>query len=459
MSRTERPDPTPPKVDELTSKSDLAGNSQRKEGHTTGERAPRILRNASPYTGRALRVVLAMTVAFATSFLLDRGLGVLGYPSMTPRRIAHPPNFVEVRSNIEFEYHFETNAYGLRYREIPPKKPEDTFRVFVVGDSFTEGVGVEADAAFPSVLERIFWQDGIAVNFINGGLGGTGPLQYARVFSGVGLKYEPDGLLICIYQNDLSNMRESIDSTDLWLFEPALHGSFLKMLFYAISPRIYTMLKKVRYDFERSRDNGRDQPGFVAGVSEWARDLGIPDDRIAEWESTVPRDLVTAVNEGKFNGAILSYGLTRPYYFTDALDIATPRAERKWQSMLVSLEEMTAVAAQNGVEVGLVYIPSQFQYDADSYRPTSPWLISGVVIRREWLLGQSEIQKRLYRWSTDKDIPLLDLTDTFRQATLDKPPLSLNWRLDGHWSPLGHEVAADAIHEWLKAHQVFSFLR
>jgi len=404
-------------------------------------------------------VALALTVALVTSLFLDRALGVLGYPSTTPVRVAHPPNFVEVRNNLEFEYHFETNADGLRYRDIPHEKPEGTVRIFVAGDSFVEGVGVEADAVFPSVLERLSGDDGIVIDFINGGLSGTGPLEYARVFAGVGLKYELDGLLICIYQNDLSNMPESIDGTDFRLFEPGLNASFLEVWIHAFYPRIYTVLRKVGDDLRSRRADGRARSGFVAAASARARDLGISEDRIAEWESNLPGDLVTAADEGRLNLAILTYGLTRPYYFTDALDIATPRAERKWQSMLTSLDEMITVAAQNGVEVGLVYIPSPFQYEADSYRPTNPWLISGVQVKREWLTGQSEIQKRLERWSSDADIPLLDLTDTFRQATRDEPPFSLNWRLDGHWSPPGHEVAAEAIHEWLMAHEVFSFLR
>ena len=83
---------------------------------------------------------------------------------------------------------------GLRSPDISEqKKPRET-RIFVVGDSFTEGVGVDYSDTFSAQLERHFnGRLGSEKLFINAGLGGTAPLHYWRIFWKVGLNYDLDG--------------------------------------------------------------------------------------------------------------------------------------------------------------------------------------------------------------------------------------------------------------------------
>ena len=44
----------------------------------------------------------------------------------------------------------------LRKREASLEKPAGSYRVFAVGDSFTEGLGVEADQRFTAIVEKSF---------------------------------------------------------------------------------------------------------------------------------------------------------------------------------------------------------------------------------------------------------------------------------------------------------------
>ena len=142
-------------------------------------------------------VLLSATISlFFFEYLLD----ITGYPTEVPERITHPANYEEFRQNLEFQYVFKTNSRGLRYREIPKEKPLGTYRVFVSGDSFTEGLGVEDGQRFTDLLERQFHSSDTNALFINGGLTGTGPLQYGKLFLDVGLSYKPDALLICVFR-------------------------------------------------------------------------------------------------------------------------------------------------------------------------------------------------------------------------------------------------------------------
>ena len=109
--------------------------------------------------------------------LIDRALILFGFPSEPEPQYAHPPNLRETRRNLEFEYDFETNSQGLRYREIPLEKPEGTYRVLLAGDSFTEGTGVEMEETFSTALERqAEEEEERRIDFIN-----AGPLDHDAV--------------------------------------------------------------------------------------------------------------------------------------------------------------------------------------------------------------------------------------------------------------------------------------
>ncbi len=79
-----------------------------------------------------------------SSLVLDRMLIVFGLPAVIPPRYSHPAHFTQQRDHLDFSYEFATNDQGLRYDVIPLEKSAGSRRVFVLGDSFTEGVGVEA---------------------------------------------------------------------------------------------------------------------------------------------------------------------------------------------------------------------------------------------------------------------------------------------------------------------------
>ncbi|MEM7390833.1 MAG: hypothetical protein AAF492_00675, partial [Verrucomicrobiota bacterium] len=107
------------------------------------------------------------------------------------------------------------------------------------------------------------------------------------------------------------------------------------------------------------------------------------------------------------------------------------------------------------VEVAVVLLPSAFQYDPESHRPSNPRVAAGIRFRPAWLTEETEIQKSMKTWAEATGVPLLDLTPVFREAIQSRP--SLNYPLDGHWNEAGHAVAADAMAGWLKTKKVFGF--
>jgi lysophospholipase L1-like esterase len=397
-------------------------------------------------------IVITVLISVVVLFAADQLLGVLGFPYDIPFRSSHQENITKVRRNIEFEFEFVTNQYGLRYSPIELEKSAGEVRILMLGDSFTEGVGIDANDTFGMNLENHYsGKSGNDVRFINAGLGGQGPLEFWRVFKDVGLKLDPDGLLICIYANDLADTPESLSRADLYRRNRERQG--VDRLVHKLLPRIYTIVSEAIRIVDREIRKSR---SFVETVKVLADEQGLSEAVVQSWSKTLPRELVEASDNDEFNKSLLSVGLFNPDYWVESLEINTPRAEQKYQAFTTVMNEITAVAREQGMMIGLVYIPSPLQYDLSRHAGWNPWVIGGVRVRKEWVEDDTEIQKRLADWAYIKGIPFLDLTPALREEV--RRGRKLNYKLDGHWNAEGHRAAGKAIAEWIDKNAVFTVL-
>ena len=322
-------------------------------------------------------------------------------------------------------------------------------RILLLGDSFTEGVGVEAADSFGMQLQNHYGSKlGSEVQFINAGLGGEGPVRFWRVFRDVGLALGPDGLLLCLYANDLMDTPESLNREDLYRLAPERHG--MDKLVHGLIPRVYMLMSEASRIVAREL---RRSGGFVAAVTGHAREQGISEEAIETWSKGLPQELVEASDNNEFNKSLLSMGLFHPHYWSEAINITTPKAERKFHAMKIVLDEIIAVAREHEIAIGLVYIPAPLQYDPSRHASWNPWVIGGVSFRQEWLTQESAIQTRLGQWAQGNSIPFLDLTTVLREEV--ERGGKLNFKLDGHWNADGHRVAGKAIEEWIDTYEVF----
>lgn len=387
--------------------------------------------------------LFSLIIGLFFALMMDRVLGLMHFPKENPVRFAHPSNFHEQRENLEFSYSFRTNKAGIRYDDIPMRKPENEYRVLVLGDSFVEGEGVDEAFRFTNRLEKIFSSETRKVRFINMGLSGTGPQEYERILNNLGFDYEPDAVLICVFANDLSNIRlEENQIQKRRGFRRVLHTLF---------PRIYTLVSIAAAREQTAVPSGQTIQEFA---EKKAAALGIPKQEVEAWKKRIPQKWFDAANAGRLGWSHLTYGLFRPDYLTDALDVATPKALSQWEMMAKVLSRMVETANEKGVKAGIVFIPFQAQYDPVIYDENAPPLfaLSGVRYRREWLTEISAVEDRLGLLSARLNVPLLDLTPRIR-AVMPQDP-ELNFPLDGHWNSFGHAWAAEEIAGWIKENQI-----
>jgi len=404
---------------------------------------------------RAARWGLGLLVfgltGLAASLAADRLIGLAGFPAeMLP---AHPPNLRIVRDNIEYRYEFRTNSQGLRYREAPLRKESPSeLRLLVMGDSFTEGIGVDAQDRFTEILEREASGPERRVSLINCGLGGQGPFEYARMCHDVGLRYEADGALFVLYANDVWDTSPHADvrvsaSGRAYFRVPRIGWA---RWVHALWPRFYTLLKQFQYARSQRMvfQEADDWASYILGE---ARSRGIPEERIRGWRERVPARYFQAANQHRFNGWILARGLLDPDLWVQSMDISDPEAEAKWNAAARILAASVELCRRRKLWVGFVYTPSDFEIQ-QTWRPMME--TAGFTVRDQWKTNTTELEKRLAAWAREHSVPFLSLTEHFRSAARRRPG-ALYFPLDGHWTPAGHRTAADALLPWLRDQEPF----
>lgn len=103
----------------------------------------------------------------------------------------------------DYTIDFETNSLGLRDVE-PDRVAADRVPILVVGDSYTQGHGVEAVEAWPKQIE----QRRPAFHFWNAGVSGYGLEQMRRTAEQLRERLAPRALLVGVYGHGYSRVRD-----------------------------------------------------------------------------------------------------------------------------------------------------------------------------------------------------------------------------------------------------------
>lgn len=198
----------------------------------------------------------------------------------------NPEIMFEIAPNIG-----EANSRGLRDFEYGFKKPRGTYRIAVIGDSISYGIGVEIEEPWPKQLERKLNENNAAIKFevINFSVPAYSTLQEAEVLRTKAVKYDPDFVIMAafvndntIYSSEMNKIFSREVSPDYFdseqvLFDPSL-SDFQRFIYGSNLGRI------VRYRIASLNDSGLDGAGFlrrlwpgkrVRYISEYYNDIDV----------------------------------------------------------------------------------------------------------------------------------------------------------------------------------------
>lgn len=105
--------------------------------------------------------------------------------------------------------HPEINAQGLRDDAVSIPKPNGVFRILVLGDSVTYGMGVSSSSTFANRLEDLLRKqlEVRTVDVINAGVSGYTTYNELQYYLTKGRAFESDIVMLAFCMNDVANPR------------------------------------------------------------------------------------------------------------------------------------------------------------------------------------------------------------------------------------------------------------
>lgn len=206
----------------------IAHRSSRPHGSATPP-------SGQPPPPRKLIRVLAVALTVLIGFLCVEGIlrvtrfagpfGMRGIPDSVLGRQLRPGFRTWYRG--EGEAFFTVNSAGMPDAERTVVKPPQTFRVAVVGDSFTEAAGIPRSRRYAAVLEQQLAScpavHGQRVEVLSFGASGYGTAQELLLMRTQVWKYSPNVVLLQLFLgNDLrTSVRELSEPLPIPVFVPA----------------------------------------------------------------------------------------------------------------------------------------------------------------------------------------------------------------------------------------------
>ena len=127
----------------------------------------------------------------------------------------HMPNAWWMDAKPEFSYRYSINSAGARDREFALAKAPGEYRIIILGDSYTEGVGTAQDSTYPRFLEKdlMEYYRNRKISVYNCGASGSDPFYEYILFRDKLLQYSPDLVIIGINSSDIQdvNVRDGIE--------------------------------------------------------------------------------------------------------------------------------------------------------------------------------------------------------------------------------------------------------
>lgn len=430
----------------------------------------RMTRNGAALRRLCLRLILSVTVFVVFLKFADLLWGAVYH---SPERyLTHLiPNFRQRHVSHEFDYEFRTNSLGFRGPEVPFEKPDNVFRIAVLGDSFVAGNGVGETETFPAKLQvflnapdatadsvshppltvtaprpaRQFLgstdQSVSRIEVLNLGLTGISTVRALDLYETTGRRFHPDLVILAYYLgNDLTGVVQEQTRGEFAAWKPK---GFLRRCAYAVSPNLYLEWKIRHPGTTVLGQILRDQSAtaFPDALYELASAAGYDADLVARRYQAIPATIRKRIESGQLSEhrallACLDPTAQRQSIFPTAEFLATA-----WPRTAAHLDLLRSVAERDGAKFVLTIIPTACQIDPAALEFNRQL---GYVVDTRWLTEECTTTRALMDWAKSNEVPALDLTKSFRESKA-----KLYFTEDTHLTPVGQAYLAKLLQDFL----------
>jgi hypothetical protein len=364
------------------------------------------------------RLLLFAAIILAQFFLFEAGLRLAGGSEAAPvfQQLFLQDPVVGYRlkpgararfRTTDFDTDIRINSSGTRDREIGPKAA-DEHRILILGDSLVLAVQVEQDETFCSLLEKrlnAHRTPGEAhYRVINAGVQGYGPVEELAFFEHVANRFQADVVLVAVFVGNDAMEANDTGATIL----PVAEG--------AVAPATSTASEAVK---RPSR------------YPLWLRRL-------------TRRSMVLQTMRIRGMTLMERFGQVRP--IDRALTLYLPALPADMARGLdVSREcirRVSAMAALQGAQTGIVLLPARFQVRDDDYAN-----LRAIVEEGGATLVRDAGTKRFEEALAPLGLPMMDALPVLRNSP---QPTDLFFSTTAHLTVKGHEVLAAGLEDFLR---------
>ncbi|MDL1892454.1 SGNH/GDSL hydrolase family protein [Sphingobacteriales bacterium CHB3] len=383
---------------------------------------------AQSFIGRSLRLFGLLLFGTLAGVLLLEAIVRIIEPHATGVYVAFnddmilnhviPPNVQGRLIRTDFDTDFNTNSLGLRDREFTVSKPPNTFRILMLGDSFTVGEGVNHAETFSKLLEAALNANAPSerrIEVINAGVGSYSPLLEFLYLRHNGLQLQPD---LVVLNFDISDLYDDIQySQTVRLdgdgvpvaapFDPTLNrsikaDSFLSRLMLEVKDFLKDHIRL--YNFVRFRVYLRNEQRKREG----SRSGDLRFDKLAQ---------------------------LRSHYIN--------RGDEDWALSLEYISLIRDTLQHRNIDFWITLYPYGIQVNGWEWREGRKfWDFEADSVYSMWP------QEHMEKFCNKAGIKVINMCEDFKNASVPERPLYHTF--DGHWTSAGHELATAKLRSHLE---------
>jgi lysophospholipase L1-like esterase len=341
----------------------------------------------------------------------------------------------------------EINQLGMRGPQPAIPKPQGTRRMLVIGDSMTWGEAVPYEATYPEAARRALGALGCAVEAVNLSRPGIGLTEYLRYWRRVGIKLQPDAVVIGLYLgNDMLSVTnpylvESASSAPRALARPPLEAlaegvrlrwRALRILAIRLRPEPADLFDLW---FGRGPRRAAANPLHESQLLPRAQAEGVSPSTARERLDRLPADVYRAALDYALDPWLVSAAIVHPQSIRDLQELTEARVVRSWGQAAAVLDELTGAIRAAGATPVVLAIPRAEQV-AERYAREAQDLGFDLPPEVARLARQQEaLSARL----SPRGVTFVDPLATMREAEREAGD-RLYFRYDVHMTSRGNDV-------------------
>lgn len=341
-------------------------------------------------------------------------------------------NFHQVVESPEFRQELSFNSLGMHDTEHSLKKPPDTYRLLMLGDSFVQAIQVAETETSHQFLETYLNENAPSTlsgfEVISGAVGRWGTGQQLVYYREQGRRFQPDLVLLMFYIGN--DFHDNLPGNGATLEGFNCYAPYFVLCDGQLNPASLTYAPGIS-DF---KDNCSPTREILINM------MGFLYQRSRLYQKLEP--LLVASRPYPYFGE----SFLRPFYALYTTE-NEERLEQAWQLTLATINQLQYEVEADGAKFVVVVI-SPFPVVEIRRQPLE---IQQTFLKENpvFALENADLpNRRLAEFFDLRNIPYIDLTNLLiEKQRSDNLPLYIYG--DGHWTVEGNRFVAEVLSQWL----------